>query len=73
MCVCGGFKREYMKGVGDLLAVLVFVVHDAFKSQTCKVLKHKIIVLGDAAGERDTWLVHGVADISTPGRKVKNV
>lgn len=50
-----------MKGVGDLLAVLVFVVHDAFKSQTCKVLEHKIIVLGDAAGDRDTWLVNEVA------------
>lgn len=47
-----------MEGVGDLLAVLVFVIHDAFEPQARKVLKHEIVVLGDAAEERDVGLVH---------------
>lgn len=49
-------QSEREEGVGDLLAVLVFVIHDAFEPQARKVLKHEIVVLGDAAEERDVGL-----------------
>lgn len=51
VCVWEGwFQSERMKRVGDLLAVFILVVHDAFQPQAGKILKDKVIVLGDAAG-----------------------
>ena len=67
VCVCrcvgggGGVQSKRVEGVGDLLAVLIFVVHGAFEPQARKVLEHKIVVLGNAAGERDTGLVSRAA------------
>lgn len=51
ICVCGGFEASVW-AYGELLAVLVLVIHDAFESQASKVLKDEVIVLGDAAGRR---------------------
>lgn len=39
-----------MKGAGDLLAVLILVIHNTFESQSGKVFEHEIVILGDAAG-----------------------
>lgn len=41
------FRSERMK-VGELLAVLVLVVHGAFESQAGEVLEDEVVVLGDA-------------------------
>ena len=48
MFVCGGFEASVWR-VGELLAVLVFVVDDAFEPQASEVLEHEVVVLGDAA------------------------
>lgn len=40
-----------MKKAGDLLAVFILVVHDAFEPQAGEILEHEVVVLGDAAGE----------------------
>lgn len=42
LCVCGGERLH------QLLAVLVFVVHDAFQAKTGEVLEDEVVILGDA-------------------------
>lgn len=49
--VCGGFEASVWRA-GELLAVLVFVVDDAFEPQASEVLEHEVVVLGDAAERR---------------------
>lgn len=48
--------------VGELLAVLVLVVHGAFESQAGEVLEDEVVVLGDAAArtERERERVNSV-------------
>lgn len=49
MCVCVLVLKRAYEEVGELLAVLIFVVHSTFEPQAGEVLEDKVVVLGDAA------------------------
>lgn len=49
MSVCVVVLKRAYEGVGELLAVLVLVVHDTFEPEAGEVLEDEVVVLRDAA------------------------
>lgn len=47
MCVCVVVLKRAYEGVGELLAVLVLVVHDTFEPEAGEVLEDEVVVLRD--------------------------
>lgn len=49
VCVCVVVLKRAYEGVGELLAVLVLVVHNTFEPEAGEVLEDEVVVLRDAA------------------------
>lgn len=61
VCVCVVVLKRAYEGVGELLAVLVLVVHNTFEPEAGEVLEDEVVVLRDAAWrmKRTSFIVKG--------------
>lgn len=61
VCVCVVVLKRAYEGVGELLAVLVLVVHNTFEPEAGEVLEDEVVILRDAAWrmKRTSFIVKG--------------